>query len=238
MGEWGSPDRPRGGSSEGPPPSGPVRPGDPPDGAPSPSGPSLDGHPPPATPAETPADAHPTAGDNGGSASDGQGSADQVGDESSEGVDDQIKEPSAAPTRRGAREMAKVLKERDEYLDQLKRTRADFENYRKRISRQQMENLERASEGLVEKILPVLDNFDAALAHGEGFEQVHTSFVGLLNQEGLVRIDPKDQPFDPNEAEAVAHEDGEDGPVVAEVLRPGYKWKGRVLRPAMVRVRG
>jgi molecular chaperone GrpE len=132
----------------------------------------------------------------------------------------------------------RLAKERDEYLDQYKRIRADFENYRKRILKQQTEHLERAAEQLVEKLLPVLDTFDAAIAHGEGFEQVHKSLTNLLRREGLHRIDPAGKPFDPAEADAVAHEDGDGGPVVAEVLRPGYKWKGRVLRPAMVRVKG
>ena len=57
-------------------------------------------------------------------------------------------------------------------------------------------------------------------------------------RRGLERIDPAGAAFDPNEADAVAHGDGDGGPVVAEVLRPGYRWKGRVLRPAMVKVKG
>ena len=135
-------------------------------------------------------------------------------------------------------DLDKLAAERDDYLEQLRRVTADFDNYRKRIIKQQTEHLERAAEGLVEKLLAVLDTFDLALAHGEGFEQVHATLMGVLEKEGLERIDPLDQPFDPNEADAVAHEDAEDGPVVADVLRPGYRWKGRVLRPAMVKVRG
>ncbi|HEX2042774.1 MAG TPA: nucleotide exchange factor GrpE [Acidimicrobiales bacterium] len=135
-------------------------------------------------------------------------------------------------------DLAKLAAERDDYLDQLRRLTADFDNYRKRIVKQQTEHLERAAEDLVEKLLEVLDVFDAALAHGEGFEQVHASLVGLLEKEGLERIDPAGEPFDPNEADAVAHEDAEEGPFVSEVLRPGYRFKGRVLRPAMVKVRG
>ena len=135
-------------------------------------------------------------------------------------------------------DLDKLAAERDDYLEQLRRVTADFDNYRKRILKQQTEHLERAAEGLVEKLLAVLDTFDLALAHGEGFEQVYATFLGVLEKEGLERIDPLDQPFDPNEADAVAHEDADDGPVVADVLRPGYRWKGRVLRPAMVKVRG
>lgn len=140
--------------------------------------------------------------------------------------------------KRARRGVAKLVKERDDYLDQLRRSRADFDNYRKRMQRQQAELEERAAEDLVGKLLVALDNFDAAAVHGEGFEQAHASLVAALEREGLSRISPEGQPFDPNEADAVAHEDGEGGPVVCEVLRAGYRWKGRVLRPAMVRVRG
>jgi molecular chaperone GrpE len=135
-------------------------------------------------------------------------------------------------------DLAKLAAERDDYLLQLQRVTADFDNYRKRILKQQSEHLERAAEALVEKLLEVLDTFDLALAHGEGFEQVHATLMAVLGKEGLERIHPEGQPFDPNEADAVAHEDAEDGPLVAQVLRPGYRWKGRVLRPAMVKVRG
>ena len=138
-------------------------------------------------------------------------------------------------------ELTALVAERDQYLDQLLRTRADLENFRKRMVRQQTEHLERAAEGLVEKLLEVLDNFDAALAHGEGFEQVYGTLVGILEKEGLQRIDGAGVAFDPKEHDAVAHDEGEvgaDGPVVDEVLRAGYRFKGRLLRPAMVKVRG
>ena len=137
--------------------------------------------------------------------------------------------------------VAKLAQERDEYLDALKRLQADFENYRKRILRQQTEHLERAAVTLVEKLLPVLDTFDSALAHGEGFDQVLASLMGVLEKEGLERIQPDGAEFDPNEHDAVAHEprdDGATGAQVTEVLRPGYRWKGRVVRPAMVKVKG
>lgn len=135
-------------------------------------------------------------------------------------------------------DMDRLQSERNDYLDQLLRTRADFDNYRKRIIKQQSDAQERAAELLVEKLLDVLDTFDMAVAHGQGYEQVRDVLVNTLTKEGLERIDPAGEQFDPNEADAVAHEDGDGGPVVAEVLRPGYRWKGRVLRPAMVKVRG
>lgn len=147
---------------------------------------------------------------------------------------------AAAPVEEDL-DLARLARERDDYLDALRRVQAEFENYRKRVLRQQTEHLERAAEGLVEKLLPVLDTFDLALAHDEGFEQVLAALMAALEKEGLERIQPDDEPFDPNEHDAVAHEaddDHADEPAVAEVLRPGYRWKGRVLRPAMVRVKG
>ncbi len=135
-------------------------------------------------------------------------------------------------------DLDRLQSERNDYLDQLLRTRADFDNYRKRVQKQQSEHLERAAEALVVKLLDALDTFELAVAHGQGFEQVHEMLVKTLTKEGLERIDPAGAAFDPNEADAVAHEDGDGGPVVAAVLRPGYRWKGRVLRPAMVKVKG
>jgi molecular chaperone GrpE len=135
-------------------------------------------------------------------------------------------------------DLTALAAERDDYLDQLRRITADFDNYRKRMLKQQTEQVERASENLVEKLLDVLDTFEMALAHGEGFDQVHGRLTDVLGKEGLERIDPAGKPFDPNEADAVAHEDADDGPTVSEVLRAGYRFKGRVLRPAMVKVRG
>jgi molecular chaperone GrpE len=135
-------------------------------------------------------------------------------------------------------DMDRLQSERNDYLDQLLRTRADFDNYRKRIVKQQSEHELRAAEALVEKLLEPMDTLDLAVTHGQGFEQARDMLVNVLTKEGLERIDPTGKPFDPNEADAVAHEDGDGGPVVAEVLRPGYRWKGRVIRPAMVKVRG
>ena len=140
-------------------------------------------------------------------------------------------------------DVAKIARERDDYLDALKRLQADFENYKKRILKQQTEHLERAAETLVEKLLPALDTFDLALAHGEGFDQARAALMAALEKEGLERIDAVGKPFDPNEHDAVAHEPGDagaagGGPVVTDVMRTGYRWKGRLVRPAMVKVKG
>jgi molecular chaperone GrpE len=134
-----------------------------------------------------------------------------------------------------------VSRERDEYLDALRRLQAEFENYKKRMLRQQTETLERASQALVEKLLPVLDAVDLARSHGtsEDLEQVAGALLDVLSKEGLERIDPVGSPFDPTEQEAVQHEPGDgDEPIVATLFRAGWRWKGRVLRPAAVGVRG
>jgi molecular chaperone GrpE len=131
-----------------------------------------------------------------------------------------------------------LLAEREQYLDAYRRAQADFENYRKQAQKRQEDAVVRALGSFVEKLLPVLDACDAALAHGATeVEPVLAALYGALGKEGLQRIDPKGAPFDPAEAEAVLHEPGEGGEqVVSEVLRAGYRWRGRVLRPAMVKV--
>ena len=138
---------------------------------------------------------------------------------------------------------AALERERDEYLDALRRLQADFENYKKRMVRQQTEHLERAAEHLITKLLPVFDTVDLAVAHGGGEEvqQVWSTLFDTLAKEGLERIDPMGQPFDPNQHEAVMHEpaDGDHAePEVVDVMRAGYRWKGRLVRAAMVTVKG
>ena len=134
--------------------------------------------------------------------------------------------------------------ERDDYRDALVRLQADFENYKKRMIKQQTDHLERAAGALVDKLLPVLDTADLAMAHGGGedIKQVSSALAGVLEREGLERIDPVGARFDPTLHDAVAHEPGDGSEQgqqeVTEVLRAGYRWKGRVLRPAMVKVRG
>jgi molecular chaperone GrpE len=134
-----------------------------------------------------------------------------------------------------------LTRERDDYRDALIRLQADFENYKKRMIKQQTDHLERAATALVDKLLPVLDTADLALAHGGGedVKQISGALANVLEREGLERIDPVGERFDPTVHDAVAHEPSDDGnQEVVEVMRAGYRWKGRVLRPAMVKVRG
>jgi len=154
-------------------------------------------------------------------------------------------------------DLASVLAERDEYLDALRRLQAEFDNYRKRTARQQAETFDRASEAVIERLLPALDALDLALAHvgekGEpatdldgAFAQIGSLLRDVLAKEGLERIDSTGVAFDPTIHDAVAHVPAGDddgaagdvpGPAVVETLRAGYRLKGRVLRPAMVKVR-
>ena len=133
-----------------------------------------------------------------------------------------------------------MIKERDEFKDIALRVQADFENYRKRAAVQLTDEVDRSTGRIVEAMLPVLDACEAAVAHGvEGVENIWSSLLGTLQKSGLEALDLQGQPFDPALAEAVLHEEGDGGEaVVVEVLRTGYRWKGRVLRAAMVKVKG
>ena len=138
-------------------------------------------------------------------------------------------------------DLERVTVERDQYLDASRRLQAELENYRKAVAKREVEARERANESLIAELLPVLDACDGALATGASdVEPVRSALVDTLTKQGLTRIDEAEAPFDPECHEAVMHEPDADGngPVVAEVMRAGYLWKGRVVRPAMVRVRG
>jgi len=135
-------------------------------------------------------------------------------------------------------DLERLAVEREQFLDAYRRTQADFENFRKQSQRRQDDHVQRMVGGLVERLLPVLDACDGALQHGATeVEPIAAALLGALEKEGLVRIDPIGEPFDPAVADAVVHEPGDGGEhIVSEVLRAGYSWQGRVLRPAMVKV--
>jgi molecular chaperone GrpE len=139
-------------------------------------------------------------------------------------------------------------RQRDEYLDHLRRERAEFENFRKRATRERMDALDRGAEQVVSNLLHVLDTFGFALAaakdHPEdqlakGVEMVHAELISTLRQAGLEEIAGVGEHFDPAHHEAMMQIEAHppiDEPTVVEVLRPGYRFKGRVLRPASVKV--
>ena len=132
-----------------------------------------------------------------------------------------------------------LLAERDSYKDIAQRLQADFDNYRKRVATQLTDEVQRATGRIAESLLPVLDTCEAAfLQHPGEVEPIFNVLLGQLRKMGLETMNLLDQPFDPALAEAVVHEEGDGEPVVAEVLRSGYTWNGRVLRAAMVKVKG
>ena len=135
-----------------------------------------------------------------------------------------------------------LTKERDEFKDIALRVQAEFENYRKRSAAQLIDEIDRNSGRLIEGLLAVLDASEAAVAHEmQGVEPIFTSLLTILQKQGLEVLDLLNTVYDPSLAEAVVHEpvdvDGEET-IVTEVLRTGYRWKGRILRAAMVKVKG
>ena len=136
--------------------------------------------------------------------------------------------------------------QRDEYLDLLQRTRADYANYQKRIQKQLQTDLQYALQPLVTALLPVLDNLDRALAaqgaaNGEsgilqGVEMVARQLRGVLEAQGVREIAAEGQPFDPHVHEAVMQQPDEQTPpnTVLRVFEPGYRLHDRVIRPAKV----
>ena len=142
-----------------------------------------------------------------------------------------------------AERLAALEAERDEYLNDLKRVAAEFENYRKRVLRDQESLVARAHERLVKELLPVLDDLERALAAAEeheeakleeGVQLVHRELKAALDREGLAEIET-DGVFDPHVHEALLSQpsEAEEGSVL-EVLQKGYKLGDRVLRPARV----
>ena len=138
-----------------------------------------------------------------------------------------------------------------EYLDALQRERANFINYRRRTEQERAETVQYATANLLKRLLPVVDDFDRALAAippeervnnpwVEGVELIARKLHNILEQEGVEPIEALGQPFDPNLHEAVAFDDNSEGgghtDTVAEVYSKGYKLHDRVLRPAMVKV--
>ena len=140
-------------------------------------------------------------------------------------------------------QVAALEAERDEHLNDLKRVAAEFENYRKRVLRDQESLVARAHERLVKELLPVLDDLERALAAAEQHEEgkledgvrlVHCELAAALEREGLAEIET-DGRFDPHVHEALLSQpsDAEEGSVL-EVVQKGYRLGDRVLRPARV----
>lgn len=168
-------------------------------------------------------------------------------------------EPSGAAPAEGAEasapdaeaqvpsELETARREAAEYLDHLRRLQAEFDNYRKRMLKEQTQAIELASQPVMRRLLEVLDDFELALMAAadkpdfdrflHGVELVYAKLAEALKAEGLRKIEADGKPFDPEMHEALMQTgEGEGEPVVADVLRPGYTLRGRVIRPAGVRV--
>ena len=142
------------------------------------------------------------------------------------------------------RELAEARQETGETIANLQRVAAEFDNYRKRVERDQAENVMRASQRLVELLLPALDSFDAAVATEaksdseakmlEGMAGTRSQLVDVLAGEGVEPIDAVGHAFDPAVHEAVSVIPGEGEQIVQQELRKGYTMRGRIIRPTLV----
>ncbi|MFH0772591.1 MAG: nucleotide exchange factor GrpE [Candidatus Omnitrophota bacterium] len=168
------------------------------------------------------------------------------------------KEPNEGDDKSGNKkakipdEEIKALREKaakaDECFDKMLRFQADFENYKKRLDRERLDFIKYANENLVISLLNVMDDFERAVDSAknsndvkallQGVEMIRRHFQSTLEDNGLTKIDPKGQPFDPERHEAVTHIETDEYPdnTVVEVLRKGYGLNGKVLRPAVVKV--
>ena len=188
---------------------------------------------------------------------DGRAAAEAAGAPAGAPLDSGAPEPKAAaadPKKEGgvsyagdvADELEQVRAERDGYLADSQRLAADFANYRKQSDKRVMETAATQSASLVRDLIPVLDACDSALVQDpeSAAGPIRSALIAELEKNGLELLAPgENELFDPEQHEAVMHEQAADdseheGPVVAEVFRAGYTWKGRVVRPAMVKVVG
>ena len=161
-------------------------------------------------------------------------------------VEQEGRDDTAAPQPDPA--LAQLTEERDGLRDRLLRLTAEFDNYRKRIDRERREATERAAEGVLSDLLPILDDLERALnadtadasadSYRRGVELIHKQILDLLTRRGVKPIETVGQPFDPNVHQSVASEavpgvpDGE----IVEEFRRGYRLGDRLLRAAMVKV--
>ena len=162
-----------------------------------------------------------------------------------------VEAPTGTPSTNGAAatgDVAELQRERDEYKDLLLRARADFDNYRKRIERERLEQEEMTAADLFRDLLPIVDDLDRALlspadaesaqAYRRGVELIQRQLMELLRQRGVRPIEALGSPFDPHLHQAVAHEAApgrREGEIIEEYRR-GYMLGNRLLRPSMVKV--
>lgn len=161
---------------------------------------------------------------------DEQAASDEAADDAAAALDpEQISEEAVVA----------LIAERDDYLDQLQRAKAEFANARRRSDERAQAQRAQAAANLVEKLLPVLDSCEIALNQGiEEIRPISDALFDVLAGQGLERVDAVGEPFDPELHEAVVYEEGEGEQTVIETMRTGYRWNDRVLRAPMVKVQG
>jgi len=174
---------------------------------------------------------------------DTDGTAENLASQTDNGDTEPQAEPSALEAL--ASERDQLATERNDLKDLLQRNRAEFDNFRRRVEREKLELAEYGATELMRSVVSLLDDFDRALAvestdkvYSKGIELIHTRFIETLKKQGLEPIDSKGRKFDPNLHEAVdrvAMPEIEEE-TVAEEFQKGYNYRGRLLRPAMVRV--
>ena len=172
--------------------------------------------------------------------------AELVEDEESSAGPDSPENGSADQVERDLDELSAAKRERDEYLELAQRTKADFENYRKRVAKETSEALARGKADLARQLLPALDNLERALAAGEdaanhgalveGVAMVRDELHNRLEGAGVEAFDPTGEKFDPQQHEALSTMpgDGTESGVVLETVEKGYRLNGQVLRAAKV----
>jgi molecular chaperone GrpE len=153
---------------------------------------------------------------------------------------------AAEAVERDLDDLGATKRERDEYLELAQRTRADFDNYRKRVARDTSEALARGKAELARELLPVIDNLERALEAGQdpsahealarGVLLVHDELRSRLRNAGVEAFDPTGEKFDPELHEAISTQpaEGTESGVVLETVEKGYRLNGQVLRPARV----
>jgi molecular chaperone GrpE len=172
--------------------------------------------------------------------------AELVEDEESSAGPDSGENGAADQVERDLDELAEAKRERDEYLELARRTKADFENYRKRVAKETSEALARGKADLARQLLPALDNLERALAAGvdpsahpalvQGVAMVRDELRSRLEGAGVESFDPTGEKFDPqlHEALSTRPDEGTKPGVVLETVEKGYRLNGQVLRPARV----
>ena len=155
-------------------------------------------------------------------------------------------DPPAGLPSQAETELQKLRVERDSLFDRLARLQAEFDNYRKRAAKENADFRDFAVADAARALLPVVDNFSLALKNAsvkpedlrKGIELIHKQLLDVLQKLNVERVSAQGAPFDPNVHEAIEMVETNDAPDhhVLEELQPGYRIKGRLLRPAMVRV--